>query len=294
MYRTRTAEKIPEDVISMMFKLPSFWKDKHYKERQELRLKIVTDFLSSDISYTKKQVSILGSSFDKRNLPLIRNVFDMACEDQGHKFLNHTVEFIMNAIFRDSNYGISHVNSEVKTEFETKNRYYPYISFTREDFIRILWRVGNFFKTKNMRSKKFIDVGCGIGDKVLFANLLGYDSYGIEYNEHTYNLGKHFLNDVDWCRLIRGDAFSHDFSTYDVIYLYVPIADHKLMIELHKHIYSTMKAGAKIYDVGMGVRGIYRNIFGKNPSGKRPDFRGVIQKKKNGKPWVRSFKLERA
>jgi hypothetical protein len=135
--------------------------------------------------------------------------------------------------------------------------HYPYIPLDYGMFFRLLGcleKVG-----------KFIDVGCGIGDKVLTANLVfGAEAEGIEYTPQTYYIGKYYLDKLGkypvthWdskppeTKLIFGDAFDHDFKKYDTIYLYHPICDEQLMHKLYLHIFKTMKNGAVMIEAMTG------------------------------------------
>ena len=116
--------------------------------------------------------------------------------------------------------------------------------------------------------QKFIDVGCGIGDKVFLAHeIFGLEAYGIEYTPDSYYFGKFMLQrtyNQNWrsrvtprhnekvvplpVTLILGDAFEHDYSTYDIIYLYQPIANYGTMESLYKHIFESAKPGAKMVE----------------------------------------------
>lgn len=49
--------------------------------------------------------------------------------------------------------------------------------------------------------------------------------------------------------LLGGDAVELDYSEYDFIYMYKPIADHEKMGKLYEHILSTAPIGAIIIDV---------------------------------------------
>lgn len=91
--------------------------------------------------------------------------------------------------------------------------------------------------------KKFIDVGAGAGFRVLQAKNFGiYKSTGIEYNPKYVAVARNLFG----LELIYGDAFSHDYGKYDIIYFYCPMRDGKKEVELEKHILETAKKGAII------------------------------------------------
>lgn len=131
---------------------------------------------------------------------------------------------------------------------EIVDDHYPYIPLPIERFIQLM-------DHPSLRGKKsFIDVGCGIGDKVMLASLLyGLDAEGIEYTPITYYTGKLFLKRLVYSysrderpriKLHLGDALEHDFSGVDIIYMYRPMNNDQLTYRLYKHILSTMDEGA--------------------------------------------------
>jgi len=128
--------------------------------------------------------------------------------------------------------------------------YYYYIPFDLFNFIEKMDNLTKLYP----RFKKFIDVGCGIGDKVLIAKeFFGLDATGIEYSDYTSGVAKRKLKNLG-VNIIHDDAFNLDFGEYNYIYLYVPIQNPVKMGELGKHILNSMKEG--IYsDVTLGYLG---------------------------------------
>lgn len=104
------------------------------------------------------------------------------------------------------------------------------------------------------KSLKFIDVGCGIGSKVFLAAVCGYQATGIEITKKYVDIARRLFTPTpsQWNyamyrgEIIRGNALTHDYSPYDVIYFYWPLQDIKLQIALEKQIIKTAKPGAII------------------------------------------------
>jgi hypothetical protein len=137
---------------------------------------------------------------------------------------------------------------------------YPYIPLHAPSFSALL----DYISKKYKHRKSFIDVGCGIGDKVLFAFLsrLFDECHGIEYDIISYKIAaqttgwemsNHIKSDKESKRygngnsfFIKGDAFDHDYSKYDTAYLYCPMSDGKMMKKLIGHIHTTQKSGSII------------------------------------------------
>lgn len=99
-----------------------------------------------------------------------------------------------------------------------------------------------FFFFGRDRSKKFLDVGCGIGTKVILASTI-FDAYGIEYDEKYVSLA-HALN-IN--RVGKADALTFDrYDEFDFIYYYRPIHDTDKYRALESKIHREMKSGALI------------------------------------------------
>jgi len=107
---------------------------------------------------------------------------------------------------------------------------YGYISYSRDYFIETILKTRGFSE-----GERFIDIGCGIGDKVFLTWLIsGMNSDGLEFDPITASiaedvrtcLSKH-LSSWDTLQIKIGDAFRFTrFGDYDRIYTYCPIKSH--------------------------------------------------------------------
>ena len=145
----------------------------------------------------------------------------------------------------------SSVWSETKPDNERDN--HAYIAYDHTRFARIISKW-----SRELRGDvNFIDVGCGIGDKLLMARYFVdriKSITGVEINAHTYNLGEFFTKQVrKWLNtpftVIEGDAFDIDYEEYNLIYMFRPIAGNKRMCELYKHILETMPVDGMMIEV---------------------------------------------
>ena len=128
---------------------------------------------------------------------------------------------------------------------ESRKDYYPYIPLHPMRFLNVLKSLRLLFGHR----ESFIDVGCGIGEKVLLAHHTEmFDKcYGIEYSSYTHDIAKSKIEPIIGSNtIIYGDAFAHDFSTYDTIYMYCPIQNPDTMLRLLEYIYKTMREDAII------------------------------------------------
>jgi hypothetical protein len=92
----------------------------------------------------------------------------------------------------------------------------------------------------------FVDVGSGIGSKLLLARqLLGYESNicGIEITPEYIEVAKKL---VPYANIVERNALLIDYCLFDIIYFYCPLRDEKKQKQLEKRIVETAKVGAYI------------------------------------------------
>lgn len=90
--------------------------------------------------------------------------------------------------------------------------------------------------------RKFIDVGAGCGFRVLQAQQYNFNATGVEFYRRYVKFAKRYLD----INLIQDDAFNIDYSDYQVVYFYHPIADHKLEAKLEEKIHRDIKKGTYV------------------------------------------------
>lgn len=135
-----------------------------------------------------------------------------------------------------------------------------YISLNLEVFLAQLSLVYKLVRNEKpgLDRPKFIDVGCGIGTKLVAAREIGFTPTGIDISEKYVAVAKHLLS-ADDCRATRyqserrklwavecRDGKTFDFSGYHVIYFYCPQCDSKLEEQLEKRILETADVGAYV------------------------------------------------
>jgi protein-L-isoaspartate O-methyltransferase len=126
---------------------------------------------------------------------------------------------------------------------------YPFIPLYANRFIEQLNAAKQIMR-KEFAPKpliSFIDVGCGIGTKVLLAQrCLGQFSanfFGIEISKQYLTMAKKL---VPGGKFICADAIKHDYSPYDIIYFYCPLSNYKLQMKLERRIMTTAHKGALV------------------------------------------------
>ena len=96
---------------------------------------------------------------------------------------------------------------------------------------------------------RFLDVGCGIGTKVVLAARYFSQADGLEFDRNLVRAGARLLERErpGTCRLLEADALAFaDYAHYDVIYLYRPFRDSARQEELEERIAGQASAGTVI------------------------------------------------
>ena len=138
-------------------------------------------------------------------------------------------------------------------EMRPNYNYYPFIPMhSRAALEELIIAQDHFTKLgMDIRALRFLDVGCGLGNIMEIAGGIGFQSFGIEYNEGlihkalftTFKMDKKVLkNEMEG--VFFGDAFKFNFyDQFNVIYLYRPVRDPVLEGKLEQLIENEMAVG---------------------------------------------------
>jgi 2-polyprenyl-3-methyl-5-hydroxy-6-metoxy-1,4-benzoquinol methylase len=119
---------------------------------------------------------------------------------------------------------------------------YPFVAMdTRQVFVQLDF-ARRYIETvqKKQMPCSFIDIGCGIGNILLFAEQLGFDVHGIEKDRFPRETASSLL-DTDQIY----DADIREFTGYDmfdVVYYFCPLTNGQRAFE--RHVEDTIKEGA--------------------------------------------------
>ena len=136
---------------------------------------------------------------------------------------------------------------------------FTYIGLRPSEFIEQLeqFRQIHFQKISSGQRLKFVDVGCGIGSKLILAHNSWLSLVGIEIEPSYVEVARKLVPFAD----IRcQDAMSVDYGEFDVVYFYCPFRDLKKQAALEAHIVNTAKSGAYILanaSVDLGLPSAY-------------------------------------
>ena len=119
---------------------------------------------------------------------------------------------------------------------ETNHGFIPFPCQTFMDMI-----IEAYVHLGQIRGKKFLEVGCGIGTKVLLAQVF-FDGHGIEFDR---TIEKASVLGVK--NLTQADCLAYDkYGEYDFLYFFRPIRAAEKQIEFEHRIHDQMKSGAVI------------------------------------------------
>src|SRR5688500_13637244 len=120
----------------------------------------------------------------------------------------------------DMFYAFTRMTERQRDSVERKQHHYPYIAFEPYMFVKHINELLSFLPSQ----PHFIDVGCGIGDKLLLAQeFCGIANVsGIEYNAISFAMANESVGHIAHT-LVQADAITYDFSAFNLIYMYCPI-----------------------------------------------------------------------
>ncbi|HIJ89950.1 MAG: class I SAM-dependent methyltransferase [Desulfobulbaceae bacterium] len=88
---------------------------------------------------------------------------------------------------------------------------------------------------------RFLDVGCGIGNILLFAEQFGFEVHGIEKDEYPFQVATRLIGEE---RIAQADIWTYEnYGDYDVIYYFRPFSGREQQLRFEKLIEETMKTG---------------------------------------------------
>jgi SAM-dependent methyltransferase len=137
---------------------------------------------------------------------------------------------------------------------------HAWIPFSCSMFVDLLMAGSRFFKSD--RTKRFLDIGCGIGTKVLLADVL-FEAYGFDLRLDYLEVARRFGCE----RVFPAEAMEFDwYHDYDFLYFYAPFRDEEMEAKFEKRLSEKMKVGAIIAPIHSALR--WDQLPGFEPVGK--------------------------
>ncbi len=217
------------------------------RKAKELQSKL-DEAQSSLQHWGKCEQLVFAQVKSSRNALLVRD----ASPRQDAKVMDHVT-----AMFLDALHKIANPAANMQSDRAYQTGLHGDIPLPMIQFSEMIGAAFRICLAQRRRAPlRFLDVGSGGGTKVLAATACFDECTGIEFEKDVVESGSAFLQILapDAARLVHADALSYmDFDTYDVVYMYRPIAEFERMVELEKHIVSQSTRGTVLLAAG-GLR----------------------------------------
>ncbi len=120
---------------------------------------------------------------------------------------------------------------------------YPFVAMDTRQAYEQLKLARNYLREQGRFKSglQFIDIGCGIGNVMLMAELMDFSVYGIEKDEVPFEIAEKLLGK----ELVAQDDIwdFNDFNQFDVIYYFRPFSDKELQTRFEKLVEDELKPG---------------------------------------------------
>lgn len=100
---------------------------------------------------------------------------------------------------------------------------------------------------------RFIDLGCGVGTKLLVAHLLGWAVVGVERHADYADAARRLVPEAT---VVTGDVLDVSLDGFDVVYSYRLMVDLDAQHELNRRIVARMRPGALFFCAGSDPVGL--------------------------------------
>lgn len=132
---------------------------------------------------------------------------------------------------------------------------FQFIPANLDQILYFLDEIVEYYNKKgiSIHSLKFLDAGCGIGNILMIANLMGFNAYGIEIDSRNIRIAKKLVTNSYRIRfeITKGDILTFkNYSHYDVIYFYYPLYDYEKQKRFEAKLVNDMKVGAIVMQYG--------------------------------------------
>lgn len=89
-------------------------------------------------------------------------------------------------------------------------------------------------------NRRFLDIGCGTGTKLVIAHYMGWLTSGIDRHEPYLEIARELIPEAD---LILSDAFDVEFFDANVVYMCRPMVSASDMDRLEAHVLDRVRPG---------------------------------------------------
>ncbi len=123
---------------------------------------------------------------------------------------------------------------------------YPDIGLHNSAFVALLMATRRLQLARRADRTRFLDVGCGIGIKVLSACRFFDEAAGVELDPGYAAAARQVLDGAGLgsAQVFEGNALTFsDYADYEVVYFFKPLRDPELLLELEQRIVASVRPG---------------------------------------------------
>lgn len=101
---------------------------------------------------------------------------------------------------------------------------------------------------------RFLDIGCGLGSKVLLASSLdGIQSFGLEVNEEYVKFAKNLVDGGDK-KIITGNCITFKkYQDFEILHFYTPLSNQTLEVKFENRLYKQIVPGSVVIANGSAL-----------------------------------------
>jgi SAM-dependent methyltransferase len=138
-----------------------------------------------------------------------------------------------------------HSREAMRATRNEAGREYPFVAMDPRQVFAQLRFAGEYLglapDAEGEGRPRLLDVGCGIGNVLLFAEQLGFDVFGIEKDDYPYRIAARLFGEE---RIERVDIWTYDcYGDFEVIYYFRPFSDREPQYRFEKMIEERLQPG---------------------------------------------------
>lgn len=120
---------------------------------------------------------------------------------------------------------------------------YPFVPMDTRQLYRQIKLAKAHLNSRKQRPKKhtFLDIGCGIGNVLLFAEQMELDVFGFEKDEYPCAIAKKLFGEE---KVSQEDIWNYsDYNRFDILYYFRPFHDGSVERKFEHYIEDQLKPG---------------------------------------------------
>ncbi len=147
-------------------------------------------------------------------------------------------DILFGIINRFTGYFTRDSQRESHNDVETE---YPFVPMDPRQVYAQIKLVRDYLQKDNANgNKRFIDIGCGIGNVLLVAELMDFDVWGIEKDEFPFKVAEKLIGS----QVSQADIWQYDdYHTFKVIYYLRPFHDGIMQRKFERFIEDQLQPG---------------------------------------------------